>query len=56
MKVFELIVRLQRLMAEHGDLDVLIDHKGLHHIEEADVDVEDTGIILWAGDKHASIH
>lgn len=47
MRAFELISRLTKLAAEHGDMPVLIDKCGLHYIGEVDVDTEDTGIIIW---------
>lgn len=52
MKASELIKTLQYLINMHGDKDVIVDHDGLHHVDEVDVDTDDTGIIIWTGEEH----
>lgn len=49
MRVGALIERLQFLQREHGEMDVLLDvtSDGLIEIGEVDVDLDDTGIIIW---------
>ncbi|WP_298437981.1 hypothetical protein [Geobacter sp.] len=49
MKVSELIDRLAYLRANHGEMEVFLDVSvhGLLEIGEIDVDVDDTGIIIW---------
>lgn len=53
MKATDLISRLQHLVKQHGDLDVLLDTDclGPHRIGEVDVDTDDTGIMIWAEAK-----
>lgn len=53
MRVGALIERLQFLQKEHGEMDVLLDVSGdgLIEIGEIDVDMEDTGIIIWRKDE-----
>lgn len=49
MKATQLIERLQHLVKQHGDMDVLldVDCHGPHQIGEVDVDTDDTGIMIW---------
>jgi hypothetical protein len=49
MKASDLISRLQHLVKQHGDSDVLldVDCHGPHQIGEVDVDADDTGIMIW---------
>jgi hypothetical protein len=53
VKATDLISRLQHLVKQHGDLDVLLDTDclGPHRIGEVDVDTDDTGIMIWAEAK-----
>lgn len=53
MKASDLIERLKELQELHGDLDVFLDvaSDGLIEIGEVDVDVEDTGIIIWKAEE-----
>jgi hypothetical protein len=53
MKASELIDILDGCIEIHGDQEVYmdIDENGLLEIDEADVDVDDNGIILWAGNR-----
>ncbi len=50
MKASELIERLQHLVKQHGDHDIFLDvsEHGLKKIEEVDIDVYDTGFMIWA--------
>lgn len=50
MKATDLIVRLQHLVKQHGDREIFLDvsEHGLRQIEEIDIDVDDTGIMIWA--------
>lgn len=54
MHATELISRLQHLVKHHGDMRVVLDvwQTGLNLIEEVDVDVDDTGIMIWGTPKH----
>ncbi len=49
MKASAVISRLQHLITVYGDQDVYLDvgPNGVRAIDEIDVDVEDTGIIVW---------
>jgi hypothetical protein len=50
MKASEVIERLQYLLKQHGDQNVLVDTgRDLEQIEELDIDVEETGFIVWMG-------
>jgi hypothetical protein len=54
MNVSALIAELTKLQADFGDMTVYLDvtcEIGLLDIGEVGVDVDDTGIILWAGDR-----
>lgn len=53
MRVGALIERLQFLQKQHGEMDVLLDvsEDGLIEIGEVDVDMDDTGIIIWRKDE-----
>ena len=50
MKASELVERVQALITQHGDHDVFLDvsEHGLKQIEEVDIDVDDTGFMIWA--------
>lgn len=50
MKATDLILRLQHLVKQHGNMDVFLDvcSDGLLQIDQVDVDTEDTGIMIWA--------
>jgi len=51
MKATDLISRLQHLVKQHGDEDVLIDTgMTLCVIDEVDMGGGDEGLIIWAGD------
>lgn len=52
MKASQIIERMKYLIKEHGDQEVLLDVSahGLKVVDEIDVDAEDTGIIIWAGE------
>lgn len=49
MKAGVLVERLKYLIKKHGDISVFMDVSadGLIEIGEVDVDVDDTGIIIW---------
>lgn len=52
MKVSELIEWLKEKQAEYGNREVFIDAdaSGLRTIDDIDVDVEETGLIIYTGD------
>lgn len=50
MKASELVVVLNGLIERHGDMEVMFDGgaiTGLYKIDECDLDIDDTGFILW---------
>lgn len=57
MKATDLISRLQHLVKQHGDLDVLLDTDchGPHQIGEVGVNTDgftdDTGIMIWKAEE-----
>ena len=51
MKASQLLSRLQHLVKQHGDEDILIDTgMCLCVIDEIDMGASDEGLIIWAGD------
>lgn len=59
MKASELRDIISDLIDRHGDLDVMIDPcgriAGLYTVEECDIDSEDNGFVLWAGEEVAML-
>jgi len=53
MKATDLISRLQHLVKQCGDQAVYLDvwASGLLEIGEVDVDMDDTGIVIWRKDE-----
>ena len=51
MKISELIAELKIAETHHGDIEVMIDgYSALHGIEDAGVDVDESGFIIWIGE------
>jgi hypothetical protein len=50
MKISDLIIKAKIAYRKHGDIEVLVDgYSGIHDVEEAGVDVDDTGFMIWIG-------
>ena len=48
MKISDLIEELTTALRSHGDVEVFVDaYSGLHDVEEAGVDADDTGFVIW---------
>lgn len=55
MKASELIERLQHLVKQHGDHEVKMDTDiiGPYDIGDVDLDVDDSGFMLWKAEWEA---